>query len=447
MARNIRCVLFGLVAVSAICLLLYGRRSGTLVKSVTAVSREGVRQITQDKSNTQEELGIFSRGTNVSSEESSSCPPCNRNPTSIDPVPNGVEEQPVVGDDSVPAEDTRSSDPPGSRIVVLTSMRTGSSFIGEIFGRNDDIFYLFEPGLALLTELHSRGALFLQPMYIDMLRSLYQCNTSSLDFYIKWLSRQPPLEVKKKVPRIFDSLCYPFETGRTGLKCDAIPAEIFERKCQEKRHIAIKSIRIWDIGMFLSLIQDSNVKLKVIHLVRDPRGMTASRVLAMNVVENTFNKLQADSFTDEMRSYLMEFCSYSIDNKEIGYYLPKYRDNYLLLRYEDMSLDPERVTQLIYNFTGLGAVPETISKWIAENTQAHRPGVYSTTRVSSQVYQSWRTKLDYKTAKAIENVGRCAEMMEHFGYLPVRDESHLKNLSSPLLAPIPPPRDSYRYQP
>ncbi|XP_022090654.1 carbohydrate sulfotransferase 3-like [Acanthaster planci] len=324
-------------------------------------------------------------------------------------------------------------------------MRTGSSFIGEIFGRNSDVFYLFEPGQSLLTELHSQGALFLRPIYMDMLSALFHCNTSSLNFYMKCLSRHHPFEVRKKVPRLFDLVCYKWPAARPGIACRKIDAELFERKCREKRHIAVKSIRIWDIGMFQPLIQDGNVKLKVVHLVRDPRGMTASRVLAMNFVDSTINKLEAGSFTDEMQLYLMEYCSYSIDNKEIGYYHPEYRNNYFLLRYEDMALDPERVTQLIYNFTGFDAVPENVSKWIAENTKAEKPGIYSTTRVSSMAYQSWRTKIDFKTAKAIEKIGRCAEMMEHFGYLPVRDESHLKDLSSSLLAPIPPPHDSQRY--
>ncbi|XP_038074074.1 carbohydrate sulfotransferase 3-like [Patiria miniata] len=352
-----------------------------------------------------------------------------------------------VNSDPVRHDVVMGTRPLGSSVVIMAVMRTGSSFVGEIFGQNENTFYLFEPGIPLENELiaHNETSVFMQQLYIDMMNSLYRCNVTYLDFYLKSLSGKNQNTILKSAPRLFDSLCPKMKRGGSGrFLCGKVSPIQFVQKCREKRSIVIKSIRIWHIGMFLPLIQSAN--LKVIHLVRDPRGMTASRVPAMNVVDNTSNKLQAESFTEEMREYLIRYCSLSLENKETGLYLPKYRDNYFLLRYEDMSLDPERVTQLLYNFTGLGAVPETVSKWIAENTQAYRPGVYSTTRVSSQVYQSWRKKLDFKTAKAIENVGRCAEMMEHFGYLPVRDKSHLKNLSFPLLAPIPAEHDSQKYQ-
>ncbi|XP_022090584.1 carbohydrate sulfotransferase 3-like [Acanthaster planci] len=335
----------------------------------------------------------------------------------------------------------------GNNIVIQAAMRTGSSLVGEVFGQNDNIFYLFEPGISLENEFALNGTVFVQQLYVDMLSSLYHCDITSQDFYLKWLSRKTQNHVRKVAPRLFDSLCPQMKPGGSGHSvCGAVLPRQFMQECRAKRTIAIKSVRIWHIGMFLPLIQDINVKLKVIHLVRDPRGMTASRVPAMNVVKGTHHRLASNSFTEEMREYLRRFCSLSLENKETGWYHPKYRDNYLLLRYEDMALNPERVTQLIYNFTGLGAVPECVSKWIAENTQTYKPGLYSTTRVSSKRYQAWRTTLDFKTAKAIENVGRCAEMMQHFGYLPLQNESHLRKLSSSLVVPIPPPSGSQKYK-
>ncbi|XP_022090655.1 carbohydrate sulfotransferase 2-like [Acanthaster planci] len=287
MGRNLRCVLFGLAVVGAVCLLVFTRGKGVLVKNVDVESREPSTGTTQDSN---APTGTDSQRVNSSNAGPKSCS-CNHSSDSISPFGgSGAEDRRATGLPADPTGIDNGRSAVGSRVVLLTSMRTGSSFIGEIFGRNDDIFYLFEPGLALLTELHSQGALFLQPIYMDMLSAIFHCNTSSLNFYIKWLSRQYPLEVKKKVPRLFDLVCYKWPTGRTGLACRKIDADLFERKCREKRHIAVKSIRIWDIGMFQPLIQDGNVKLKVVHLVRDPRGMTASRVLAMNFVDSTMKQ-------------------------------------------------------------------------------------------------------------------------------------------------------------
>jgi len=40
------------------------------------------------------------------------------------------------------------------QVLIVTEYRSGSSFIGEIFNRNPDIFYLFEP--LLLTTIYGK---------------------------------------------------------------------------------------------------------------------------------------------------------------------------------------------------------------------------------------------------------------------------------------------------
>ncbi|XP_071792952.1 carbohydrate sulfotransferase 3-like [Asterias amurensis] len=321
-------------------------------------------------------------------------------------------------------EDTQS----GAKIIILASMRTGSSFVGEMFGQNSDIFYLFEPGLALQTTLHQRGAVFLQPLHIDLLDSIYQCNLTGYEYYSKWLSRQVPKQILKKAPAMYRVLC---SKSNNSSHCGKVTPQHFMQICMDLKKVAIKSIRISDIGSLLPLIKDKRINLKVIHLVRDPRGMIASRVLAMNEVKKTTDKVE--SFTDGTRAALTNYCWNNLHNTDVGKNLPKFQDNYLLLRYEDVSLDPHEAARRIYNFTGLGAVPGNVSRWIQEHTSAHVAGTYSTSRVSSQVYQSWRSSLSFPTVKTIEEVGTCSQMMQKFGYLPAKDQEHLTNLNISLL--------------
>ena len=316
--------------------------------------------------------------------------------------------------------------PRGIKVIILASMRTGSSFVGEMLGQNSNIFYLFEPGRALQNTLVN-GALFLHPLYTDMLDNLYQCNTTGYDYYIKWISRRHPREILKIAPRMYDFVCSKSNKS-AHIKCGRISAERFMRTCREIRNIAIKTIRISDIGMLSSLIQDNSVNLKVIHLVRDPRGMIASRAKAISE--------PLETFWDETRAALINYCWSNLHNKEVGTNLTKFRDNYLLLRYEDVCVDPQEAARRIYNFTGLGDVPETVSTWISTHTSHEIPGTYSTSRVSSKAYESWRFGLTYPISKTIEKVGKCAQMMQQFGYLSAENEVHLKNLTLSLVGEV-----------
>ncbi|XP_033627161.1 carbohydrate sulfotransferase 3-like [Asterias rubens] len=229
-------------------------------------------------------------------------------------------------------------------------------------------------------------------------------------------------------------VCY--RKPRICTNCFA-PSQIFRLKkrysvgCMDLKKVAIKSIRISDIGSLLPLIKDKTVNLKVIHLVRDPRGMIASRVLALNEGKKTADTL--DKFTDDTKASLINYCRNNLHNTDVGTNMPKFQENYLLLRYEDVSLDPHEAARRIYNFTGLGAVPGSVSRWIQEHTSAHVAGTYSTSRVSSQVYQSWRGRLSFPTVKTIEEVGTCSQMMQRFGYLTAKDQDNLTNLNISLL--------------
>ncbi|XP_033627172.1 carbohydrate sulfotransferase 3-like [Asterias rubens] len=343
-------------------------------------------------------------------------------------------------DKHMTTEDT----PSGEKIIILASMRTGSSFVGQMFGQNSDIFYLFEPGTFLQAALRQRGDIFSQSLYIDMLDSLYRCNLTDYEYYSKWLSTQGPKSLLQQAPNMFKLLCSKPDIS-SEVHCGSVTHDSFVRTCMDLKKVAIKSVRISDIGSLLPLIKDKTVNLKVIHLVRDPRGMIASRVVAMNDIKKTADKVE--TFTDDTKTALINYCWNNLHNTDVGTNMPKFRDNYLLLRYEDVSLDPHEAARRIYNFTGLGAVPGNVSSWIQEHTSAHVAGTYSTSRVSSQVYQSWRSRLSFPTVKTIEEVGTCSKMMQRFGYLPAKDQDHLTNLNISLLSDNVPDvkRDIYAF--
>ncbi len=68
------------------------------------------------------------------------------------------------------------------------------------------------------------------------------------------------------------------EEGDCVRKCASLNLTLATESCRERRHVAIKTVRIPELSDLKALIKDSRLNLKVIQLVRDPRGILYSRI-------------------------------------------------------------------------------------------------------------------------------------------------------------------------
>ncbi|XP_022100215.1 carbohydrate sulfotransferase 3-like [Acanthaster planci] len=314
-------------------------------------------------------------------------------------------------------------------------MRTGSSFVGELLGNSQDIFYLFEPGLSLLNTLEGLEGQreVLRSSYLGMLRRLYRCDFKHLDFYLEWLSRRQTL-LPKFAPRLHDLCSNSLIRG----KC-MLTRGMATGSCLQSGYIVVKSIRVRDIMVLLPMMEDSATNLKVIHLLRDPRPTIASRVLAQT-------KKKVTQLSQSVREYLYLHCKFNLENFELGTRNPYIKNRYMFLRYEDAAMDPLAAAKRMHRFLGHKEVPESVLKWIAANTESKKPALtYSTARNSSEAYRAWRSNLPFDTAKEIEETGECPQMMARLGYHSLEDETHLRNMSRSLVGSIPIGHDDRKY--
>ncbi|XP_038062188.1 carbohydrate sulfotransferase 3-like [Patiria miniata] len=321
-------------------------------------------------------------------------------------------------------------------VVILASMRTGSSFVGELLANNGDVFYLFEPGLAVHDALRQNGLspAVVEHVYLRMLPKIFLCDFSDLDFYMEWLAARPLADLLKMAPRLYD-LCVLNSTDPKG-RCVITP-EMATETCQKSDLIVIKSIRVPDINLLLPMVEEKTINLKVIHLVRDPRPMIASRAEALKweVLDSKWNGV----LPGKVQDVLCIYCKYNCQNLELGTQRPSLKNRYMFLRYEDAALNPRAAALRIYRFLGRdGGVPDSVQEWIDSNTGADKPGTYSTARNSREVYRKWRLTLPVEAARAIEKTGQCRGMMARMGYLTLEDKWHLRNMSRPLLGSLPP---------
>ncbi|EPY74235.1 carbohydrate sulfotransferase 6-like protein [Camelus ferus] len=123
----------------------------------------------------------------------------------------------------------RSPSPAGGEervhVLVLSSWRSGSSFVGQLFSQHPDVFYLMEPAWHVWSALSQGSAVALHMAVRDLVRSVFLCDMDVFDAYLPAFPR------------------------------GAISSE----------------------AVLYPLLSDPALNLRIVHLVRDPRAVLRSR--------------------------------------------------------------------------------------------------------------------------------------------------------------------------
>ncbi|XP_054773904.2 carbohydrate sulfotransferase 1-like [Lytechinus pictus] len=333
-------------------------------------------------------------------------------------------------------------------VLIVAAMRTGSSFLGELFQQRSDFFYMFEPGMQLMHRLDSSNLTrrVIYTKLVDMLNGFYHCKFNDIPFFIDELNHRTLHGRQQSVAALVTSqFCRKVRipTQRSSkLMCDPVTEKVLETACTTRGHTAIKSIRVLDINLMISAVKDPDLNLKLIHLIRDPRSMILSRLKLKFPAIKVFN---VSELTDTYRNILLKYCSNWLQNYEIGHYVPLMRKNYLLVRYEDLALEPYVYAQKIYDFAGLGAeIPPKMKRWIDINTNTNdlskkRAAAFSTKRDSKEVLVSWKSRLTIEMAQAIEEVGDCSRLMKATGYKLIGNNLEMLRNTDHLVGQVPVP--------
>lgn len=341
--------------------------------------------------------------------------------------------------------------PREKHVLLLATTRTGSSFVGEFFNQQgNNMFYLFEPlwhvEKMLTLEGGGTNATASAKAYRDVLQQLFLCDFSMLESFID----PPPVDhITGHLFRRWsssslcaDSVCSPFVQGNSekyhckNRKCGLLNLTLASQSCLEKEHRAIKSVRVRQLETLRPLAEDPRLDVKFIQLVRDPRAVLASRIVAFEKYKNwkewaARGDVPLDD--DEVRK-LKGNCDNIRTSAQIGLKQPKWlRGRYMLVRYEDIARFPMRKAAEMYRFAGMPFTPQ-VKAWIAKNTQVSQKeasGVYSLQRNSSEHVEKWRFNLPFKIAQVVQRV--CRPTLKLFGYKVVNSEKMLTDQSISLI--------------
>ncbi|KAL4842018.1 hypothetical protein H8958_021210 [Nasalis larvatus] len=340
---------------------------------------------------------------------------------------------------------------PRRHVLLMATTRTGSSFVGEFFNQQGNIFYLFEPlwhiERTVSFEPGGANAAGSALVYRDVLKQLFLCDLYVLEHFITPLPEDHLTEFmfRRGSSRSLceDPVCTPFvkkvfeKYHCKNRRCGPLNVTLAAEACRRKEHMALKAVRIRQLEFLRPLAEDPRLDLRVIQLVRDPRAVLASRMVAFAGKYKTWKKWLDDEGQDGLREEevqrLRGNCESIRLSAELGLRQPAWlRGRYMLVRYEDVARGPLQKAREMYRFAGIPLTPQ-VEDWIQKNTQAAHDGsgIYSTQKNSSEQFEKWRFSMPFKLAQVVQ--AACGPAMRLFGYKLARDAAALTNRSVSLL--------------
>jgi len=324
-----------------------------------------------------------------------------------------------VGQD-VPVESAR-------QILIATTWRSGSTFLGDLLNHYKGTFYYFEP-LHYYSSLKDLKTVQSEP---DFLKSLYTCSFNSENIgFLTHVSKPPNKFIfenhnfrlwnscKNLLPK--NAMC--FMPDYLNHVCPLFPIKL------------IKTVRL-RVRKIEKLLGDPAMDLKVIVLVRDPRGVYNSR--NTGPVKNWCkNDLCANPVTG---------CQDLNNDIQAAFTLEsRYPGSVRLVRYEDLSMFPEETARSMLDFLDL-PFTEGIAHYIETHTSKEKLKVvknkktkkierhkdtYGTARNSTATAFAWRENLGFPETEKIQEA--CMVPMEKLGYKLVLDEESMRSEDLPI---------------
>ncbi|XP_054762293.2 carbohydrate sulfotransferase 4-like [Lytechinus pictus] len=309
-------------------------------------------------------------------------------------------------------------------VVILAQWRFGSSIIGELFNQSPNIFFLFEP-LWLVDKIRNKRELPFSPFP----RELHEYSTRTLRDIAACNVSQEFVRLTNPWGGLINNRAICQATGKIN-QCKFRSSDMVNNLCTTYNGIMATKVIRADLGNIKPLVVEDKVNVKVIHLVRDPRGSAASRIHyyfeewsdLVRAHEAEFQKkgrlapLGLTNSTERIKDSIPTMCKWMRETREEAKTMPDWlRGRYYLLRYEDFAAAPLNTTEDLYQFVGL-PLPQSVREWVRNNSQAKHsdPGTFSVHKNSRKTAQKWMKDLRELEIKQVEH--DCGDVMEDLGY-------------------------------
>ena len=316
------------------------------------------------------------------------------------------------------------------KIMVLTTLQSGSLFVGQVLKKNPDVTYITEP----LQLLRSNGDTYTPSAATvnSYIEKLFSCAfTDALSD-----TNQPPVKQGRLTPLACEAFlndCNDCLSRARGV-CVLDDLHQLEQKCKRQTGCVVMELnRIYSnhLPLVKQFLREAG---HVIHLVRDPRGVISSRITIDQAtaskertayIEDNFAELvvNASQHCRRVRDALETISSW----ETVAPSLQKFSHLY---RYEDFAYHPEKSTRSLYSSLGMPLHNDVLT--LLRRLTVRRTGrvnLNSTVRDMTATAEAWRYELPFSVVSAIQNLTDCQYVMRRLGYEDAKSESMLLDSS------------------
>ncbi|XP_006816789.1 carbohydrate sulfotransferase 1-like [Saccoglossus kowalevskii] len=299
---------------------------------------------------------------------------------------------------------------PAPAVMLVASYKGGSTFCGELFNQNPNICYFFEP----LYDTSDKPTWNSSIKATSTLKELYNC--MFVDHYLNMIHNFP---LAKSRSNCFKNIC------KTGLCCRKTNRSELVQGCGKYNYKAIKVLRLQSLEVLKPLVLEEKIDLKIIHLIRDPRGIACSRTCKgfWDVQRREIIEIQGDLLKE-----IANECKNMHNMVSYAKSLPAWLDrHYKIVRFEDLAIDPIGVAEEIYRFIGID-LPVEVTSWIQAKTkhEEYGEGRLNRSRNSTATADSWRHVLTFSEVNLIQNV--CTDIINDMHYKMLSSENQLQDI-------------------
>ncbi|XP_046596053.1 carbohydrate sulfotransferase 5-like isoform X1 [Neodiprion lecontei] len=288
------------------------------------------------------------------------------------------------------------------RSIIVTTWRSGSTFLGDILNAHPADFYHFEPLLAF-DEIKIRGPPLAEKA-LKLTTDLLNCEYGDLDEYIEYGKTH--------------SLVFHHNT-HLWKQCQAHKGLCYNHKflsamCKLFPFQSMKFVRL-RLQVAQKLLAEEKLAVRIVLLVRDPRGTFQSRK------HHYWCQPHPDCSDPALT------CADLISDYKVAVeLLKKYPTRFKVIRYEDLSLDPYKHVEELYKFYGLDLHPST-KQFLDSHTKVKKGNTMSTFRNSAATPFHWKTELTFEEVEEVQQ--SCATAMKYWGYVPAMNATHQKEFN------------------
>jgi len=283
------------------------------------------------------------------------------------------------------------------RLMLVTSWRSGSTFLGQILADHPGVFNHYEPLMHFGLEQVRSGEKAVEA--VSHLRDLFKCKYKNADYMRK--IQENMADMMSHNAQVWDACTH----GPNAKTC--ANTTFLQEACRRYPVLASKIVRL-RLNLTRQLLDDASMgPMKVLYLVRDPRATMNSRLGSVKWCSASADCITPSRLCADIDSDLDAFETLS----------PSYANRVALVKYETLATQPLVTFRAIFEFAGL-TFTEKIQESILRHTSRNEDLPWSTVRRSAERVNLWRTKL---SADKIADIQKsCSSVLNRLGLTPVQ---------------------------